>query len=258
MNDKTSISPTNPIDGFTRVRPRRAFEAVTQRLREMISEGDLKSGDKLPPERELCDRLGVGRASLREALRSLESAGVLELRTGRTGGAFVTSGDTGAIASGMRDLLYLQNMSFADLTEARLRITRIVVELAITRLTAEDIAALNANIAEAQRLFAAGRLMDKTQKNIEFHIVLARAAKNPIFVLLVQTLTDLFVQFVRRLGSETTRDTFESRRRFMAALERGDLPAAIDEMDSNLHKVHALYSRLAERAGTGPEEKSNA
>ena len=77
------------LDGFTRVRPRRTFEAVSEGLRQMIAEGQLKPGDKLPPERELCDRLGVGRASLREALRSLEAAGILELRTGRAGGAFV-------------------------------------------------------------------------------------------------------------------------------------------------------------------------
>lgn len=235
----------NGFGSFTRVRPQRAFEAVTERLREMIGDGDLKAGDKLPPERALCERLGVGRASLREALRSLESAGVLELRKGRTGGAFITSGDVAAVSTGMRDLLRLQNMSFADLTEARIRVTRDVVELAMERLTPEDIAALEANIAEAEALFAAGRLMDKTEKNIEFHVVLARATKNPIFVLLVQTLTDLFIQFVRRLGSETTRETFDSRRRFMAAITRRNAKAAIREMDNNLHKVHELYSQLA-------------
>ena len=233
---------------FTPVRPQRAFEAVTSKLREMISEGQLRPGDKLPPERSLCERLGVGRASLREALRSLEAAGVLELRKGRTGGAFITAADASAVSSGMCDLLHLQNMSFADLTEARIRVMRDVVELAIGRIAPADLAALEANIAEAEQLFAAGRLMAKTEKNIEFHVILARATKNPIFVLLVQTLTDLFVQFVRRLGSETTRETFDSRRRFMAALSAGDTRAALAEMDENLNKVHQLYSRLATRA----------
>lgn len=246
--DQNDVTSSRSFDNFTRVRPQRAFEAVTDRLREMISEGQLRPGDKLPPERDLCERLGIGRASLREALRSLEAAGVLELRKGRTGGAFITSGDVSAVSSGMRDLLYLQNMSFADLTEARIRVTRDVVELGIARLTPEDLAAMEANVAEAEALFAAGRLMDKTQKNIEFHTVLARATKNPIFVLLMQTLTDLFVQFVRRLGSETTRDTFESRYRFLAAIREGDTAAAIREMDSNLHKVHELYSGLARQA----------
>lgn len=240
--------PADGLGGFTPVRPQRAFEAVTSKLREMISEGQLKPGDKLPPERALCERLGIGRASLREALRSLEAAGVLELRKGRSGGAFVTSGDPGAVSSGMRDLLYLQNMSFADLTEARILVMRDVVHLAIDRLTEADIAALETNIAEAEALFAAGRLMAKTEKNIEFHVVLARATKNPIFVLLVQTLTDLFVQFVRRLGSETTQETFHSRRRFMAALKAKDRASALREMDANLDKVHELYSRLAGQA----------
>lgn len=243
---KNSVTPADShVDAFAPVRPQRAFEAVTDRLREMISEGQLKPGDKLPPERDLCERLGVGRASLREALRSLEAAGVLELRKGRTGGAFITSGDMTAVSTGMRDLLYLQNMSFADLTEARIHVTRAVVELAIERMTPDDLAAMEANLAEAERLFAAGRLMDKTEKNIEFHIVLARATKNPIFVLLVQTLTDLFIQFVRRLGSETTRDTFESRYRFLAAMRKRDAKAAMKEMDNNLHKVHTLYNQMA-------------
>jgi len=250
MNQTSITSSAGNFASFGRVRAQRAFEAVTDRLREMISEGHLKSGDKLPPERVLCERLGVGRASLREALRSLEASGVLELRKGRTGGAFITSGDVSAVSNGMRDLLYLQNMSFADLTEARIRVTRDVVELAIERMTPDDLAAMEANIAEAEHLFTTGRLMDKTQKNIEFHIVLARATKNPIFVLLVQTLTDLFVQFVRRLGSETTQETFHSRHRFVAALKKGNAKAAIKEMDSNLRKVHELYSRLASQVTT--------
>lgn len=250
-NRKHLAMPSKPpeimADGFSRVRARRVFEGVADAIRQMVADGQLRPGDKLPAERVLCERFGVGRATLREALRSLESAGILDLRAGKTGGAFVTAGDPKAVSSGMRDLLHLQSVSFADLTEARIRLSRIVVELAIERATEEDIAALQNNIRAAEQLYDQGRLMDKTRKNIEFHLILARATKNPILVILGQTLADLFTYFVERLGSETTRETFLSRKRFMKAFIARDTKAALAEMDRNLKKVHDLYSRLAQK-----------
>ena len=82
---RATAAPTPLI--FRPIRTRRAFEEICQRIREQLALGVLKPGDKLPPERDLAQQLGVSRNVLREALRSLEMAGVLRLQKGVKGGA---------------------------------------------------------------------------------------------------------------------------------------------------------------------------
>ncbi len=89
---------------FRPIHTRRAFEEICERIREQLALGVLKPGDKLPPERDLAQQLGVSRNVLREALRSLEMAGVLRLQKGVKGGAFIQEGDTSRMNGVMRDM----------------------------------------------------------------------------------------------------------------------------------------------------------
>ncbi|MFA7587586.1 MAG: winged helix-turn-helix domain-containing protein, partial [Novosphingobium sp.] len=79
---------------FKPVKTKRAFEEVCDQIRLAIQEGRLEAGDKLPAERHLAEALDVSRATVREAFRTLEIAGVLSLRKGVNGGAVVMQGDT--------------------------------------------------------------------------------------------------------------------------------------------------------------------
>jgi DNA-binding FadR family transcriptional regulator len=191
---------------------------------------------------------------LREALRTLEIAGVVELRSGRSGGAFITRGKPNVVSDSMADLLRLGNVSWHDLTEARIWIEEIIVRVACKRATASDIAALEENIRNAAALFEKGELMAKTEVLIDFHNLLARATRNPVLAMIQRTLTDMMLQFARRLGSETTREVFRSRQRFMAAFAARDADAAVAEMEHNLKKVHRLYLRLARQAGAATRQ----
>ena len=74
---------------FSRIRNLRAFEEIADQIRRELSDRRLRAGDRLPPERVLAEQFGVSRNTLREALRSLENAGLLRLQKGATGGAFV-------------------------------------------------------------------------------------------------------------------------------------------------------------------------
>src|ERR1700712_5339297 len=80
---------------FEPIPTRRAFEAVCDRIREQVADGRLKRGDKLPAERLLAEQLGVSRLAIREALRSLENAGLVVLQRGPKGGAFIQGGSDG-------------------------------------------------------------------------------------------------------------------------------------------------------------------
>lgn len=245
-------------EGARPARATRTFEEVVNQVRQMLAGGALNPGERLPSEREFARQLKVSRSALREGLRTLEIAGLVELRKGRAGGAFITRGNPRVISDSMADLLRLGDISWNHLTEARIWIEEIIVRVACSRATREDIEALEENIREATRLFEKGQLSAKTDVLIDFHNILARATRNPVLVMITRMLTDMLRYFTRRLGSETTRAVFRSRRRFMAAFCEGDADAAVKEMERNLRKVHRLYLRLARSGQVRPRSAAGA
>src|ERR1700732_125439 len=140
---------------FSRIRNLRAFEEIADQIRKELPDRRLRAGDRLPPERVLAEQFGVSRNTLREALRSLENAGLLRLQKGATGGAFVRESTGDAIVTGLRDMFHLGAIQPEHLTEARVLIEPIAVRAACDRATPEDIAALKANIASAERAASA-------------------------------------------------------------------------------------------------------
>ena len=93
---------------------------LTRTIGAAIEAGALRPGESLPPERELAATFRVSRNTLREALRALELAGMIESRKGATGGAFVRSGNPQVVVGGMRDLYHLGAITPEHLTEARI------------------------------------------------------------------------------------------------------------------------------------------
>jgi GntR family transcriptional regulator, transcriptional repressor for pyruvate dehydrogenase complex len=231
-------------------RASRTFETVVEQIRALISRGHLKPGDKLPAERDLSARLGVGRNAVREALRGLEQAGVVELRPGKGGGAFVTGGRPDVLGRNLRDLLDLGSITFDNLWEARLVLVDAVLELAATNMTEADFDALEANLAEAQASYRAGDLKTKSRRNIEFHDALARATGNPLIAAIMASVSGLVQSFTERLGSDPGPETLESRARLLISLRAGDVRSAQAEMRSDLLRVHRFY-RALESGGPG-------
>ncbi|MEN9775659.1 MAG: hypothetical protein RL322_2729 [Pseudomonadota bacterium] len=219
------------------IRVRRTFEEVALQLRAMFTDGRLRPGDRLPPERELSQQLGVSRSALREALRTLEISGVIELRKGRKGGAFVTSGNFDAVTANFRDLLTLGNLKFEELTEARTWLAEIVVRVACERATEQDFEALEANVNAAEALLAEGRHAEKIDLNIEFHNILARATRNPLLEMNVRTISDVMHGFADRY-EERTDFGMPERRRVIAALRARDSERATRELLSVMCRWH--------------------
>ena len=123
----------NPLEvPFKPVQSHRSFELVCERVREKLLQGELKPGDKLPPERDLARQFGVSRSVVREALRSLEIAGVVALKKGVKGGAFIQEGAASSITQALSDLITLRAVSLRDLFEARMMILEMVIDRAFS------------------------------------------------------------------------------------------------------------------------------
>lgn len=226
----------------------RAFEEICDRIRRQLATGKLKPGDKLPPERELAEQLKVSRAALREALRSLEIAGILTLKKGVKGGAFVQSGDPRNMTRLMQDLVHLGAISLGDLTEARLLIQSGVVRLACERATEEDIEAIGRNIERTNEMSRLGHGEERREAIADFYRLLALATRNEILKILVDSITDILVRFLRGVSEDIELPgLIAHRRRFLRHLKARDAAAATRELEIHLNKLHRLLKRSRQK-----------
>ncbi|WP_076999794.1 FadR/GntR family transcriptional regulator [Variovorax sp. KK3] len=243
-------------DGFdvVPINPQRIFQEVANQLRRLISEGKLRPGDKLPPERELAKRFGVSRNTMREALRALELSGLIELRLGATGGAFVLPGSSNAVVAGMRDLYFLGAITPQHLTEARIAVSAAVIRVACARITDEEIDALEANVAAAERARQAGDFEERTRHHQAFHVMLACSTHNPVLIATTEGIMEITRQFVKAIGptDEQNHYTHPSRKRLLKHLRARDTEKAVAEMSAALTKLHRAYMVKAEAPGNAP------
>lgn len=232
---------------FGPIKPKRVFEEICERIRDALSSGALRPGDKLPPERELAEQFGVSRTAVREAFRSLERSGLIGLQKGAKGGAFILDGNP-TIRQSLEDMVSVGHISLGDLTEARVLIQDAIVRLACKRATEADFAALEADIDRTEELTLQGRLRERLDNSINFHKVLARTTKNQVMIITIDALTYILRILINKLGPHPRLDLVESRRKFLRHLRARDADAAVAEMTDHLTKLHQHLVREQHRA----------
>ena len=244
-SDLRAVAVPAPVT-FRPIQARRAFEEICERIREQLALGVLKPGDKLPPERDLAQQLGVSRNVLREALRSLEMAGVLRLRKGVKGGAFVREGDTGRMNDVMRDMLSLGTISVRELSEARIHVLDLVVRLACVSAQQADFDALQANVDRTHIATREGRLLDRVECSREFYKLLAAATGNKVIAMIVDSVTEIHMRFVyaKVVSSGVAMPRLaEKRNQFLTALRARDASRAARLMRSHLDSVQRMLEQ---------------
>jgi GntR family transcriptional regulator, transcriptional repressor for pyruvate dehydrogenase complex len=227
----------------------RAFDEIIRYVRSAVDRGELRAGDRLPPERALAEQFHVSRNMVREALRMLEISGIVELRRGATGGAFICRGEAGVVARSLTDMMRLAAFSLEDLTEARLWLSSMIIGVVGERATADDLDRLDENVAAAGALIRRGEWTEMARRHIEFHIVLAEATGNPVLVMIQRSVMEVMAEISRALGPIRDEATLRSRRRFMRHLRAGDIAAATAEMERCLRRIHAVWLAGAAEVG---------
>ena len=214
-------------------------------IRRDVMRGVLHPGDKLPAERDLAEQMGVGRGVVREALRSLDAAGVLEFRRGVAGGAFIRKGDPDMMARTISDLVFLGAISLENLTEARLCLLCFAAQLACVRGAAADFDALERNIDETAAIATAGHAEHTLESIGKFYTLLGDAAHNDVLTMLIKSTTEIIVQILLKLRPGFVGDLVVSRRRVVARLRERDPAAASQEITEHLEMLHSF---VVERA----------
>ncbi|MBT2597882.1 FadR/GntR family transcriptional regulator [Arthrobacter sp. ISL-72] len=231
---------------FTKVRPRRGFEYVSEQIRDALADGRLKPGGRLPAEREMALIFGVSRQGVREALRGLEMSGLVESKPGVNGGVFILPGDPGVVTRAVSDLASLGALSPESLLEARILLTSDVIRLACERATAEDFQRLDDDITKVEQfedsIDEVGAV--RTIRVTHFYTLLAEATHNEVLVMLMNSLTDVVQMRLNRVGPRPLTDVGAVRRKLLSHLRKGEADAAVAELTAHLKR---LEGRLEER-----------
>ena len=173
---------------FREIAPVRLYESVIEQIMELIKNNELKPGDKFPPERELAEKLSISRNSLREAFRVLESRGLIKSKPG--GGRYIREIRKNGHNSTENIILSLEKSSILELLEAREMFEVKIAKIAAQKATPEDIEliekALN-KINEEEGL----KDDKKMESDTEFHLAIASASHNFVFVNIIKLHLDL-------------------------------------------------------------------
>ena len=200
------------------------------------------SGEKLPAERDLAQRSKASRVSVREAYRSLEELGLIFVKRGAEGGAFISDVDHEPVSRSLSFMLRLGRTSHEELTEARLLIEPPVARLAARRASEEDIEQLRGLLRKQEAALKGDG--DPRQYDLQFHRLVADCAKNLPLKIMMNSVADLTVEAISRidLSADVQRHVLFFHKRVFEAIRRRDEEAACKLM---LRHVLEVQSRLA-------------
>lgn len=212
---------------FIKARQSRIFQDVVEQIQAAILGGGIAPGDKLPPERELVDVFGTSRPTVREALRVLEQKGLIEIRLGVRGGAYVRTPNSELMAENLAMLIRTESVSLAHLAEFRQGIEGLVAGLAALRATANDIEILNELVAEAKVYRDRGidGWNDLVRVDEKVHLEIANIAGNALYSFVLHSIHlnihRYFDKFLR-VGRNELEENYRDLAQLAAAIEAHD------------------------------------
>jgi len=218
------------------VRSSRLYEQIVQQVEESIQKGALKTGDKLPPERELAQQFGVSRTAVREAVKALREKGFVEAYPGR--GTFIMETSAHPIRLSLDRMVKAgQAEGSRYLTEVREMMDPEIAALAAERAEAEDLAAMHESFEVMER---AKRDPDAfIEADLDFHLALAEAAANPIILSLIDSIVGLLRE--QRMGIFQVEGGPERgqyhHKKILDAVEHRDAAGAREAMKAHMRQV---------------------
>jgi GntR family transcriptional repressor for pyruvate dehydrogenase complex len=224
--------------GIEPIKSTRIYEEIVRQIKAMIAEGRLKSGDQLPPERDLAGKFVVSRTSVREALRALESLGFVEIRPGE--GTFVRHVSVEELIEPLALVLATQREAIGDLFEARRLLEPAIAGLAARRATPDEVQEMERILDEqAKDLDRGGTGL--TQDG-QFHSAIAAAAHNQAITRIVHAIMDLLTQSREESLHAPGRPqrSHQDHRRVLEAIRRRDDAGAERAMREHVIAVEAL------------------
>ncbi|NKQ51897.1 FadR family transcriptional regulator [Amycolatopsis sp. K13G38] len=226
----------------------KASDVLANELRERILDGEFPEGTALPPERELVSQTQMSRTTVREALRILEVQGLVRIKTGRAGGAFVQRPGRDSVATSVSLLIRGQQIRLAALLETREAIEPFCARLAARHRTDADLDRLDAankDIADPD-----GSLASFLQANVDWHVAVATASHNELLTGLMTALSQAIYTATENedfVDAEVRRTTVRAHKSITEAIRAQDPDAAVRRMGRHVHAYAEAVLQVDDR-----------
>lgn len=182
------------LNNFQEIVIETPVDKIIAQIKDLITSGQLKPGDKLPSERKLSERLGIGRTNVREAIRKLEFYGIL--KTMPQSGTIVAGMGIGALEGLISNVLKIEDADFASLVETRVVLETTAARLAAERRSDEDIENIRQALAAYESKIEAEQ--QAIEEDLLFHLKIAEASKNAVLKSLMLIITpDIISNFIK-------------------------------------------------------------
>jgi len=229
---------------FDSLKVRRATDIIENRISSMILKGTIKPGDKLPTEKELSEQFDVSIVTIREALRGLEVAGLIEKRRGKGGGIYVTEINSDSVITTLHNYLRRREFSANHLAQVRLTIEPPIIRVVSQQITPEELREIEENLSfcenKLEKVTGTIQLKDYHaigEKNVDFHRLIARATHNPVLVLTIDYILDFISDFKKsalKLDIDFCSKVVQEHHEIYDSLKSGDTEEAEARMLKHL------------------------
>lgn len=224
------------LDNLKRITIEKPVDIIIRQIRALISSGQIKPGEKLPPERKLAEHLGVSRGQIREALSKLEFYGIL--KTLPQSGTVVAGIGIVALEGLITDVLQIEESDFHSLVETRVTLEKKAASLAALRRTSDDIVTLTNALNAYETKLMNGQLA--IEEDLMFHIKIAEASKNNVLKSLMMIITpDIVKNFITLKVCDEAKNqkTIEEHRMILDDIIDQNESAAAKAMELHLNDV---------------------
>jgi GntR family transcriptional repressor for pyruvate dehydrogenase complex len=220
------------------VRKKRAYEDIVKQIRHLVEKGKLKRGDQLPTERELSETFKVSRATVREAIFSLETMKLVDRRQGD--GTYVIASSEEALVQPLAATLFHEKDDLIDIFFLRKIVEPEIAQLAAENATLEEINELEEILREQEEEVVGGK--DSIQADSEFHHLLARMARNRILERLLLALLDLLSKTREKYlqTEERKQKSLQGHREVLVAIKHGSGTGSRQAMRRHLENVEDI------------------
>jgi DNA-binding FadR family transcriptional regulator len=234
---------------FNHIKLNKASEFIVEQIRRAVLTGKLKTGNKLPTEKELMKSFGVSRATLREAMRSLEILGLVETRKGPSGGLFITEVDKKRVTDFFSNFLHFKNISVKELFDVRMMLETYIVENASRNIKKESLKRLAENIEENEKIIRDNNLFETMKLEGEFHRIIADVIGNPILVFLRDFVGNVLINAREILspGEDFSFKVLRSHKVIYNALVEGNSIKARKGMEKHVNEVRKDLLKLTQK-----------
>jgi DNA-binding FadR family transcriptional regulator len=237
---------------FQPVQPVRAYQRIVEQIEEALARGDLSPGQRLPSERELVVQFAVSRSTVREALRVLESNGVVRSRPGDPNGPEILPYSHSALRKQLVRLARVDELSLSELIGFRMIMDGAAIQLASRLRTTEQLAEME-NTLVAMRAAIEGDFEGFSEADVAFHDVVARASRNSLIQVCNEVVRGVVFSLISDKISHASNSralmvkSLQHHTKVVDAIRTGDGYAAVRLARQNLYEYYANYVPKADR-----------